>query len=240
MCIRPLASICGSRVSCGSITATPEDRDCRCAAWRRFAEPRRGVALEAGRADVAQHRVIAGLVGLVERKQRRADQDDDAVAIDLRGLGRLRLLLRRRRLLLRNRSASAYRVPSAACASAIRTGSGSCACGGAPDTIMTVMTPAARLATAITPVVDRRSKEVMDLLSTTTRRSRQPECPIPPYWNPQANPAFATPPAPKRLPAGRTRPGVCFLRRKAHQNRATPPRAPTTDVSKPTPTAPLA
>ena len=42
--------------------------------------------LEAGRAEIAQHGVIAGLVGLVEREQRGADQNQDAVAVDLRGL----------------------------------------------------------------------------------------------------------------------------------------------------------
>ena len=53
-----------------------------------FAEPRRGVGrLEARRAEIAQHRVVAGLVRLVERKQRRADQDQHAVAVDLGGLG---------------------------------------------------------------------------------------------------------------------------------------------------------
>ena len=38
-------------------------------------EPRRSIAMETRRAKIAQHRVVAGLVGLVEREQRRADQD---------------------------------------------------------------------------------------------------------------------------------------------------------------------
>ena len=44
-----------------------------------IAEPRGRVGLEAGRADIAQHRVIAGLVGLIERQQRGADQDQDTI-----------------------------------------------------------------------------------------------------------------------------------------------------------------
>ena len=55
-----------------------------------LAEPCGGVGLKAGRADVAQHCVVAGFVGLVERQQRRSDQDQHAVAIDLRGFRRLR------------------------------------------------------------------------------------------------------------------------------------------------------
>ena len=54
-----------------------------------------GVDLKSRCAQIPKHGVIAGLVGLVERKQRRADQDDDAVAVDLRlfGCSRRRLCI---------------------------------------------------------------------------------------------------------------------------------------------------
>ena len=86
--IRPLASICGSRLSCGSITATPERSRLSLRSLAKISPSRAAVLdLKAGRADIAQHGVIAGLVGVIERKQRRPDQDQHAVAIDLRGLG---------------------------------------------------------------------------------------------------------------------------------------------------------
>src|SRR5262245_60141226 len=61
------------------------------------------VGLEIRRAEIAQDRVVASLVRLVESEQRRADQDKHTVAIDLRRLWRLRRRLRRllRRLRLR-------------------------------------------------------------------------------------------------------------------------------------------
>jgi hypothetical protein len=40
-------------------------------------------------APMSRSAVIAGLVGLVEREQRRADQDEHTVAIDLRGCRRM-------------------------------------------------------------------------------------------------------------------------------------------------------
>src|SRR5580698_4296499 len=54
-----------------------------------FAEARGRIGLKAGRANVAQYRVIAALVGLIERQQRRPDQDQYTIAVDLRRLWRL-------------------------------------------------------------------------------------------------------------------------------------------------------
>jgi len=77
-------------VSCGSITATPRQVEIVAAvAGENLRQPRRRVDLEAGGAEVAQHGVIAGLVGLVEGEQRGAHQDQHPVAIDLRWLGLL-------------------------------------------------------------------------------------------------------------------------------------------------------
>ena len=176
MCIMPLASICGSselRID----HRDPGQIELVAARLAKISASRAArIGLKARRAEIAQHRVIAGLVGLVEREQGRADQDHHAVAIDLRGLGRLR----RRRLLL---GAGPFGAALGAGACAVCTGACSCACGDAPDMVMTAMAPAARITPAITPAVGRRSKEVTDLLPTTTRRSRQPECPRPPYWS---------------------------------------------------------
>ena len=87
MRIIPLASICGSTVSCGSITATPTGRDCR-GGGRRKSPPAAPPYWPGSRgAEIAQHGVIAGLVGLVEGEQRGAHQDQHPVAVDLRRLG---------------------------------------------------------------------------------------------------------------------------------------------------------
>src|SRR5271166_6831863 len=42
--------------------------------------------LEIRRPEVSKHRIVPGLVGLLERDQRRADENDHAVAVDLSGL----------------------------------------------------------------------------------------------------------------------------------------------------------
>ena len=91
MRIIPLASICGSTVSCGSITATPEVEIVAAVAGENLRQPRRRVDLEGGGAEIAQHGVIAGLVGLVEGEQRGAHQDQHPVAVDLRRLRLLRM-----------------------------------------------------------------------------------------------------------------------------------------------------
>src|SRR5208283_1318324 len=52
-----------------------------------IAEPRCVVRrLEIRRPEVSKHRIVPGLVGLIERDQRRADENDHAVAVDLSGL----------------------------------------------------------------------------------------------------------------------------------------------------------
>ena len=69
-----------------------------------LAEPRGRVhRLETGRAEIAQNCIIVCLVGLIEREQGRTDEDENAVAIDLRRLGRRGALLRRLALLRRRR-----------------------------------------------------------------------------------------------------------------------------------------
>ena len=54
-----------------------------------FGEPRGRVRLEARGSEVAQHRIIAGFVGLIERKQSRADQNQNPVLVDIGGPWRL-------------------------------------------------------------------------------------------------------------------------------------------------------
>src|SRR5207253_10992918 len=63
-----------------------------------------------------QNRVVAGLVGLIERQQRRSDEDQDTVAINLRGLWRRHLDRRDLRLRrLRRRRARANKTTQDDC-----------------------------------------------------------------------------------------------------------------------------
>ena len=53
-----------------------------------LAQPRRRVGgLEPGCSEVAQDRVVAGHVGMVQGQQGGADQDQDTVLVDLSGVG---------------------------------------------------------------------------------------------------------------------------------------------------------
>jgi hypothetical protein len=45
-------------------------------------ESRGSIRLESRRAEIAQDSIIAGLVGLVQRQDRRTDEDQNAVAVD--------------------------------------------------------------------------------------------------------------------------------------------------------------
>ena len=74
----------------------------------------------------------------------------------------------------------------------------------APARLVTATTPATREPASRTlPAASRRRRSGgMGLLPATTRRSDLPGYPTPPYWNPPANAALATPPAPKRLSGG--------------------------------------
>ncbi|WP_411970911.1 hypothetical protein [Mesorhizobium sp. BR1-1-13] len=58
-------------------------------AGKDIAEPGGAVGLEVRRAKITQHRVVAGLVGLVECQQRIPRQDQHAIAVDIGGPSRL-------------------------------------------------------------------------------------------------------------------------------------------------------
>ena len=70
-----------------------------------FSKTSRSIRLEAWSAEIAQDCVIAGLVALIQRNQRRADQNENTVAIYLRGFRR-RLDRWGRRLMLSLRKAN--------------------------------------------------------------------------------------------------------------------------------------
>jgi hypothetical protein len=71
------------------MTATPERFEIVAPLrGKDFGQSCGGIRLKARCAEIAQHGVIAGLVSLVERQHGRADEDEDAIAIDLRRLRR--------------------------------------------------------------------------------------------------------------------------------------------------------